>query len=159
MADQKMRSGPDRPALVVAVLLLAVAGLVARDAASQTIVSNYGIGPTAMPYVVAGGLALLGLAHLVVAFRDGLPAPDTADPRALGWIIAGLVGFIACVTLDGGFSIATAMLFGFTARGFGREALVKDLAIGFFMGLIIYVIFFKLLTLSLPAGPLERLLV
>ncbi|MFN3671572.1 MAG: tripartite tricarboxylate transporter TctB family protein [Bosea sp. (in: a-proteobacteria)] len=159
MANEKIRSGADRPALVVGLLLLAVAGLVARDAASQTIVSNYGVGPTAMPYVVAGGLALLGLAHLIVAFREGLPAPDTSDPRALGWIVAGLAGFIACVALGGGFVIATAMLFAFTARGFGREALAVDLAIGFAMGLVIYVLFFKLLTLSLPAGPLERLLV
>lgn len=159
MANEKTRSGPDRAALVVGVLLLAVAALVARDAASQTIVSNYGVGPTAMPYVVASGLGLLGLAHLVVAFRDGLPAPDSSDPRALGWIVAGLVGFIACVALSGGFIVATALLFGFTARGFGREALVADLVIGFVMGLVIYVVFFKLLTLSLPAGPLERLLV
>lgn len=159
MANEKTRSGPDRAALVVGVLLLAVAALVARDAASQTIVSSYGVGPTAMPYVVASGLGLLGLAHLVVAFRDGLPAPDSSDPRALGWIVAGLVGFIACVALGGGFIVATALLFGFTARGFGREALVADLVIGFMMGLVIYVVFFKLLTLSLPAGPLERLLV
>ncbi|KQU50430.1 hypothetical protein ASG72_17640 [Bosea sp. Leaf344] len=159
MANEKTRSGPDRAALVAGVLLLAVAALVARDAASQTIVSSYGVGPTAMPYVVASGLGLLGLAHLVVAFRDGLPAPDSSDPRALGWIVAGLVGFIACVALGGGFIVATALLFGFTARGFGREALVTDLVIGFVMGLVIYVVFFKLLTLSLPAGPLERLLV
>lgn len=159
MANEKTRSGPDRAALVVGVLLLAVAALVARDAASQTIVSSYGVGPTAMPYVVASGIGLLGLAHLVVAFRDGLPAPDSSDPRALGWIVAGLVGFIACVALGGGFIVATALLFGFTARGFGREALVADLVIGFVMGLVIYVVFFKLLTLSLPAGPLERLLV
>ncbi len=148
----------DRPALVVGLLLLAAAAIVAFDASRQTITSNYGVGPTAMPYVVCTGLVVLGLAHLVVAFKEGLPKPEPADVRALLWIGGGLVGLIACIALGGGFIIATAILFACTARGFGRDALPADIAIGFVMGASIYLLFLKLLTLSLPAGPLERLL-
>jgi putative tricarboxylic transport membrane protein len=148
----------DRPALVVGFLLLAVAAIVAFDASRQTITSNYGVGPTAMPYVVCAGMALLGLAHLFVAFRDGLPKPEAADGRALLWIGGGLVGLIACIALGGGFIIATAILFSCTARGFGREALLVDIAIGLALGTAIYLLFLKLLTLSLPTGPLEALL-
>lgn len=72
--------------------------------------------------------------------------------RALLWIGGGLVGLIACIALGGGFIIATAILFACTARGFGRDALPADIAIGFVMGASIYLLFLKLLTLSLPGG-------
>ncbi len=42
----------DVPALVVAVILFVLAGLVLRDAVSLSQASAYGIGPEAMPYVV-----------------------------------------------------------------------------------------------------------
>jgi putative tricarboxylic transport membrane protein len=44
-----------------------------------------------------------------------------------------------------------------TAAAFGRRAFFIDLAIGFVLGLAVYLVFTKLLALSLPAGPLERL--
>lgn len=148
----------DRPALVVGLLLLAAAAIVAFDASRQTIISTYGVGPAAMPYVVCAGLAVLGLAHLLVALRDGLPKPEVADESALLWIVGGLVGLIACIALGGGFIVAATILFACTARGFGRDALVADIAIGLVLGAVIYLLFLKLLTLSLPAGPLERFL-
>jgi putative tricarboxylic transport membrane protein len=153
-----MLSSIDRPALVVGLLLLGSAALVAFDASRQTIVSTYGVGPTAMPYVVGTGLAVLGLAHLVVAFKEGLPKPEAADGRALLWIGGGLVGLIACIALGGGFIVATTILFACTARGFGRDALIVDIVIGAVLATVIYLLFLQLLTLALPAGPLERLL-
>lgn len=159
MANETITRRIDRPALVVALLLLACAGIVARDAASQTIVSTYGLGPTAVPYLVSICLAVLGLAHLVVAFKDGLPKPDPADGGAILWITIGLVGLVACIALGGGFIIATAMIFAFTARGMGRRAFLVDAIIGLVLGAAIFLVFQKLLTLSLPAGPLERLFI
>lgn len=147
----------DRPALVVAALLLGCAGLVAYDASQQTIVSTYGVGPTAMPYVVCAGLVMLGLAHLVVAFKDGIPKPEAADSGAILWITAGLVGLVGCIAFGGGFITATALVFACTARGFGRRAFAIDFIIGLGLGLAIFLMFSKLLTLTLPSGPLERL--
>ena len=157
MTNEKLARRADRPALIVGLLLLAVAGVVYYDASQQTITSNYGVGPTAMPYVACAGLVVLGLAHLFVAFRDGLPKPEEADRGALLWIIGGLAGLIACIALGGGFVVAITILFACTARGFGRRALPADIAIGFGLGLAIFLAFAKLLTLLLPAGPLERL--
>jgi putative tricarboxylic transport membrane protein len=159
MTNENLTQGPDRPALVVGVLLLIVAALVGYDASQQTITSNYGIGPTAMPYVVCTGLTILGLAHFFVAFRGGLPKPEAADSTALLWIVAGLVVLIACIALGGGFVLAITAVFACTARGFGRRAFLIDAIIGFVMGLAIFLVFAKLLTLLLPMGPLERLLV
>ncbi len=155
--NEKLTQGADRPALVVGLLLLIVAALVGYDASQQTITSNYGVGPTAMPYVVCIGLVALGLAHFFVAFREGLPQPEEADSKALLWIAGGLVFLIACIALGGGFIIAITVVFACTARGMGRQGLLVDAAIGFVLGLAIFLIFAKLLTLILPAGPLERL--
>lgn len=159
MTNEKLARGPDRPALIVGLLLLALAGTVYYDASQQTITSNYGLGPTAMPYVACAGLVVLGLAHLFVAFREGLPKPERADGGALLWIVGGLVGLIASIAAGAGFTIAITILFACTARGFGRRALVADAIIGFVLGLGIFLVFAKLLTLLLPAGPLERLFI
>lgn len=157
MTNDTRTQGANKPALVVGVLLLITAALVGYDASQQTITSTYGVGPTAMPYVVAAGLVILGLAHFVVAFREGLPQPEDADNNALLWIAGGLVFLIACIALGGGFIIAITVVFACTARGMGRQALLIDAAIGFVLGLVIYLVFAKLLTLILPSGPLERL--
>lgn len=149
----------DGPALVVAVVLFVLAALVLRDAASLTMTAAHGIGPEAMPYVVGGFLAALGIGHLIVAFREGLPHPATeADPVAIAWLTGGLIALIACIGLNLGFIPATALLFAATARAFGRRALLTDLAIGVGLGLAIYLLFSKLLALGLPQGPLERLI-
>jgi putative tricarboxylic transport membrane protein len=148
----------DRPALVVAALLLIASALVFYDARAQTIVSTYGLGPTAMPYLVCSVLGILGLSHLVVAFRDGLPKPEAVDRNSILWLAGGLIGLIACIGLGGGFILATAIVFSFTARSFGREALAVDLGIGLVLGLAIFLMFSKLLQLTLPSGPLENLL-
>ena len=62
MTNDTRSQSANKPALVVGVLLLIFAALVGYDASQQTITSTYGVGPTAMPYVVAAGLAILGLA-------------------------------------------------------------------------------------------------
>jgi putative tricarboxylic transport membrane protein len=158
MSDTRNPPRPDRRALGVGVALLALAGLVLRDAYGQTIAATYGLGPTAMPILVSIVLGALALGHFVVAFRGGLPEAPDGDPVAIGWIALGLGFLIACIGLGGGFIAAATVLFATTARAFGRRAFLMDLAIGLIIGLVIFVTFSKLLTLTLPSGPLERLL-
>jgi putative tricarboxylic transport membrane protein len=158
MNDMSQRRGVDRPALVVGLLLTGLAAIVLRDAFAQTMVATYGIGPKAMPLLIGGGLLLLAIGHFVVALREGLPRPDSADPVAIGWAVTGLLGLIGAIWLGAGFIIATAIVFAFIARAMGRRALLADLGIGFGLGIAIYLMFAKVLTLSLPMGPLERLI-
>ena len=149
----------DVPALVVAGLLFGAAALVIRDAAVMTMATSIGVGPEAMPYSVGAFLIALGIGHLVLAVRSGLPRPATeADPVAIGWLAGGLVALIACIAFGAGFIPATALLFAATSRAFGRQALPVDLAIGAVLGVAIYLLFSKLLALGLPEGPLERLM-
>jgi putative tricarboxylic transport membrane protein len=147
----------DQAGIVIAALLLAAGGIILWDMTTLQITSVYGVGPKAMPIVVAAGLILLSVGNLVIALRGELPDRESADPKAILLILGGLAGLIALIGLGGGFIPATAVLFATTAAAFGRRAFLPDLAIGAGLGLLIFLLFDKLLTLSLPAGPLERL--
>lgn len=157
MDDPRVHS-LDRAGLVIAGLLLALAAVILWDTTKLQIAPVYGVGPTAMPYVVAGGLLLLVLGNLIMAWRGELPAREPVAPKAIAFILGGQLALIALIGLGAGFIAATAVLFAATATAFGRRAIFADLAIGLVLGAIIYVVFVKLLTLGLPAGPLERLL-
>ncbi len=148
----------DPAGIAIAAVLLAAAGVILWDMTTLTITSVYGVGPKAMPIVVAAGLAILSVGNLVMALRGELPERESADPKSILLILGGLAALIALIGLGGGFIPATAILFATTAAAFGRRGFLTDLAIGLGFGLLIFLLFDKLLTLSLPAGPLERLL-
>ncbi len=143
---------------IVAVALALMTGVIFWDASQLQITSAYGVGPKMMPIVVGSGLLVLAVANLVMALRGDLPPRESADPKAILLVLGGLAALIAIIGLGGGFIPATAILFAATSAAFGRRGFITDLIIGFALGLIVFLIFDKLLTLSLPAGPLERLL-
>jgi putative tricarboxylic transport membrane protein len=148
----------DPAGIVIVVLLLVTAGVLFWDASQLTLTSTYGMGPQAMPRVIGAGLVLLAIANLVMTLKGELPERESADPKAILLILGGLAALIALIGLGGGFIPATAILFATTSAAFGRRAFLTDLAIGAGLGLIVFLLFDKLLTLSLPAGPIERLL-
>ena len=145
-----------RPTAAIGVGLIALAALTWFDARSMTIATQYGVGADAASYFVAAALGVLGLAHLGSAMKPGLVA-DEADWGAVAWIMLGLGGLIGLISLGGGFILGSTLLFAFTARAFGRRALVADVIIGAVIATLVFVLFNKLLQLSLPQGPLERL--
>ena len=148
----------DRAGVVIAVALAALAALLVWDANQLKSNTVYGMGPEAMPVVIAVGLGLLAIGNLIDALRGNLPARESADPGAVWLILAGLALLIAIIGFGGGFILATSALFVTTARAFGRRAILADFGIALVMTTLIYLAFDRLLTLSLPAGPLERLL-
>jgi len=152
------RRRSDPAGYVIAAMLLALAGIIFWDASSLQLSSAYGVGPKAMPMVVAAIIAALAIGNLVMTLRGELPERESADPKAILLILGGLAALIALIGLGGGFIIATAILFATTSAAFGRNAFLVDLAIGLGLGVLLFLLFDKLLTLSLPAGPLERLL-
>ena len=147
----------DTAGIVVAALLVIFAAAIFLDTSRLNLAATYGLGPKAMPYVIAGGLILLAIGNLVIALRETPPERESADPKAIALILGGLAVLIACVGFGVGFIPAIAVLFATTSAAFGRRAFLVDFAIGAGLGLVIYVVFDKLLTLSLPAGPIERL--
>ena len=158
MTEPVARKRPEVSALVVAAALFVVAAAIVIDADRLEITSTYGLGPKAVPFVIATGLVLLGIGHVIMAFRGIWPEPEPGDPKALLFILGGLAALIATIGFGGGFIPATTILFVATAAAFGRRALFTDFAIGLVLAVIVFLIFDKLLTLSLPAGPIERLL-
>lgn len=143
--------------LVVGLGLLVLAAIVALDASRLPAGALYGVGPAAPAIIVAAGLTLLGIATLVAAWRGASEEAPSVDAGPVLAILFGLALLIAVVALGGGFVPAFTILFAATAWGFGSRALHWDLAIGFTLALAIYLSFTKLLALTLPQGPLERL--
>jgi putative tricarboxylic transport membrane protein len=148
----------DRAGVVIAALLAGLAAVLVWDARGLQSTTMYGMGPEAMPVVIASGLALLAIGNLVDALRGHLPARESADPVPVVLILAGLALLIGIIGFGGGFILATSALFVTTSAAFGRRAVLVDSAIALVMSTLIYLAFDRLLTLSLPAGPLERLL-
>ena len=156
MQSQERRVDP--AGIVVAVLLAVLAGVIVWDMTTLQITQTYGVGPKAMPIVVAVGLALLAIGNLVMAFRGEFPEREQAAHLPIVLILGGLAAVIVLIGIGGGFIPAMTILFAATAAAFGRRAILVDLAIGFVLGTAAYLMFAKLLSLSLPMGPLERLL-
>ncbi len=155
MQSQDRRVDP--AGIVVAALLALLAGVILWDMTTLQITQTYGVGPKAMPIVVASGLGLLAIGNLVLAFRGGFPEREPAAHLPVVLILGGLLAVIVLIGIGGGFIPAVTILFAATAAAFGRRAILTDLAIGFVLGTVAYLTFSKLLALSLPMGPLERL--
>ncbi|MEP9376938.1 tripartite tricarboxylate transporter TctB family protein [Aquabacter sp. CN5-332] len=154
----QIKTKPDIPGMLVAAGLLALAGLIWWDTTRLAQRVVYGVGPDAAPKVVAIGLALLAVANFAMALRGALPARKRDDWRPLVFIVGGMLALMAILSFGGGYILATAVLFTATAAAFGRRAIVADFIIGLVVGVVTYLLFAKLLTLSLPVGPLESLI-
>jgi putative tricarboxylic transport membrane protein len=155
--SQPARRGVDRAGVVIALALALIAAVLVFDASRIQANVVYGLGPQAMPIIVAIGLAILALGNLINALRGDTSDREDMDFRPVLLILAGLALMIAVIGVGGGFIPAMTLLFAATATAFGRRAIATDLAIGLVIATVIYLAFSKLLTLSLPAGPLERL--
>jgi putative tricarboxylic transport membrane protein len=149
---------PDIAGLAIAGILLIIALVIFWDTHTLALAPTYGLGPKAMAYVVASGMAVLAFGHAFLAWRGDFPERESFDPKAIVLILGGFAALIAIIALGGGFIPATAVLFAATSTAFGRRAIVTDLLIGAGLAVAVFLLFDKLLTLSLPAGPIERLL-
>lgn len=156
--DTRVPRGIDRAGIVIALALTALAVVLVVDALRIQANVVYGLGPQAMPIIVAIGLVVLAVGNFINALSGGDAAPEDMDFRPVLLILAGLAMMIAIIGVGGGFVPAMTVLFAATSTAFGRRAIVADLVIGAVIALVIYLAFSKLLTLGLPEGPLERLL-
>jgi putative tricarboxylic transport membrane protein len=147
----------DRAGIVIALALTLIAVVLVVDALRIQANVVYGMGPQAMPILIAIGLGILAVGNLINALRGENSEREDMDFRPVLLILAGLALMITVIGVGGGFIPAMTILFAATATAFGRRAIVADLIIGFVIATVIYLAFSKLLTLSLPAGPLERL--
>jgi putative tricarboxylic transport membrane protein len=160
MSDAERASAerrPDKAALVIAVILIVVSLLIAWSTSRMGGVAGYSpVGPKTFPYIIAFFLFGLGVLTAIEGWRGDFPEREPQVFGPMFWIIGGLA--IQMLTMRTvGFSIATGILFAFTARGFGRGPLWMTVPIGIVFSFVVWFIFAKGLQLSLPAGPFEKL--
>lgn len=159
VAHTTERRRPDRAALIIAAGLLALAALLAWDASRLGAGGAYArIGPQTIPYVIAICLAGLAAWTVLAAYRHDFPEREQQDKLPVVWIVGGLLLQMILIKFTG-FSIATGILFAMTARGFGRVNLPLALLSGILISALVWFVFARILQLTLPAGPLEHLMI
>lgn len=119
------------------------------------------VGPKAVPFVVAGGLILLGGGLTFAALRGGwswaLEEQVEAPPnlRALALMAAGLAANLALIG-PLGFSIAATAQFVLVAAAFGSRRPVRDLVLALVLTLAVWFLFVEALGVNIGAGLLEQ---
>jgi putative tricarboxylic transport membrane protein len=146
---------PDWAALCIAAVLAAIAAVIAWDTSRLGAGGAYArIGPQTVPFVIAFCLAGLSLWTVFEAVRGDFPEREKQELAPVLWVVGGLVAQMVLLKYAG-FSIATGVLFAMTARGFGKVNLAVVLPAGIILAGVIWLIFARLLQLSLPAAALE----
>ncbi len=150
------RKAVDRAGLFIALILAIIAAVVAWDASHISVVQSYArVGPKAFPYVIAGALAAFAILTAIEALK-GAPEREPDEFSPVLWILGGLAAQTALVSYTG-FSIATGLLFAATAKAFGRGNFAFTIPAGIAISFVLWFLFAKGLSLTLPIGPLERL--
>jgi len=137
----------------------------AEEARVRDILRQFGTGDaeartlmSAGPYplvVLAGLLIFTGLAVRHVRRHPTLTARGNEAVRRapVGWLAAGIIAYLLLAE-RGGFVVASAALFWFTARAFDSRRPLRDAAFSVVISVGAYLLFARVLQLSLPAGVL-----
>lgn len=147
---------PDRAVLVIAAVLgLAAIGIFYGTWQQGGVAGYSPVGPKTVPYVISAALAALSVFTAIAGLRGDFPEREAQNLPPMLWVIGGLA--LQMLTMRTvGFSIATGLLFAFTAKGFGKGPLWMTIPIGIVFSFVVWFIFAKGLQLSLPVGWLER---
>ena len=161
----------------MAVALLALAAVLIVSALGITRGGGYSvIGPATVPLVVAVGLLVLGAIFAATHHRPARSptwrSMAAEEERATHWPTVGLVALALvgyALALDGfalgpvevpglGYIVATGLFLPLTARILGSRSPIRDVIVGFGIGIVIYFGFTEFLGVRLPAGILGPLL-
>jgi putative tricarboxylic transport membrane protein len=121
------------------------------------------VGPKAVPFVVAGGLLLLGAGLVYEALRGGWSheLEDVQDAPPINWRAFALLlaGLAANLFLIGplGFSVAATVQYVLVAAAFGSRRFLRDAALALVLTLAVWFLFVELLGVNIGAGLLEGL--
>lgn len=161
---------------LVAVAILALAALLILAALGIARGGGYTvIGPTTIPLVVAVGLLVLGaIFALRTTVRPDSELAELAaeEERVTHWPTVGLAALALggyALALDGfaigpvdvpglGYIVATGIFLPLTARILGSRSPIRDVIVGFGIGMVVYFGFTEFLGVRLPAGILGPLL-
>lgn len=138
--------------IVVLIFSLAVIEGARRMPESAT----FGPGPGFLPFWLGVALAVLAVLQIVGGWRrsepDGRVFPGAAGLLPVALTLAGLAAYILLLERLG-FMLATGLLVAFLLGVVERERWWVALGIGALNALALYVIFYRLLGVSLPRNP------
>lgn len=157
----------DRAQYALAAFLVVAGAYVVYDATGLgRAFADQPVQPYALPYLVGGGLVVLGLALAVLTARGDRPEAEEgedvdlsekADTRTVA-LLAGV--FLANVLLIDwlGWAITGAFLFATSAWVLGSRTWVRDIAIGAALSVGSFYGFYVGLGIPIPAGILDGVL-
>ncbi|WP_162788349.1 tripartite tricarboxylate transporter TctB family protein [Amycolatopsis albispora] len=145
-----------RATLAFGALMLVAAVLVVVDAVGLPETSAV-VGPAAVPLPVGVLLAVVGAALLVRSRAQLATATPGADRPPHGVLrVVALVGTLAAFALllpVLGYVVCSAALFTATAMLLGAPRRPSTAAIGWTLAAVVFLVFDRLIGLTLPAGP------
>jgi putative tricarboxylic transport membrane protein len=133
--------------------------IVSETALLEVAQTHAAVGPKLFPYLVGGGLIVIGalVLHQAVFGHIAHERGFELDRGAVALISAGLVAQMFLLEWLGWIP-STTLLFMAVARAFGRRALLVDALLGLVLSSLVFIIFNYGLDLSLPSGVLGDLL-
>ena len=165
MSGERSRLAADSsvwPDIMVGVFVLLLGALALWQAMTIPESPIYAqVGPKAVPYVVAGGLILLGGGLVSAALRGGWSwtLEEVAEAPPVNWRALALLGagLVANLVLIGplGFSIAATAQFVLVAAAFGSRRPLRDLVLALVLTLAVWFLFVEALGVNIGAGLLE----
>jgi len=153
--------------LMLAVAVVLFGALVLWQTTEIRLTPAYStVGPRVIPFIVGGGLVLIGLwlAVEVVSGRAAAPSGESedADPTlatdwaTVGMLAAALIAYLVLIE-PVGFVLATGVLYAGAAYAMGSRRPLRDAATGLILGVVLFLVFTRGLGLSLPGGVLAGL--
>jgi putative tricarboxylic transport membrane protein len=134
--------------LAVALVVLAQAFMIPDGGGYQA------VGPRAFPLLVGIGMAVVAVIGVVQAFRD--PVSREGADEGVHWrpvlLLIGALALYAVLLAPVGYWQATTLFFVAVARVLGSRKLVRDLVVGLLLALATYVLFDRVLGITLPPG-------
>ncbi|MEU7746399.1 tripartite tricarboxylate transporter TctB family protein [Nonomuraea sp. NPDC049158] len=135
--------------LAVALVVLAQAFMIPDGGGYQA------VGPRAFPLLVGIGMAVVAVIGVVQAFRAPVTREGGED-KGVHWrpvlLLIGALALYAVLLAPVGYWQATTLFFVAVARVLGSRKLVRDLVVGLLLALATYLLFDRVLGITLPPG-------
>ncbi|MCA2227316.1 tripartite tricarboxylate transporter TctB family protein [Nonomuraea aurantiaca] len=134
--------------LAVALVVLAQAFMIPDGGGYQA------VGPRAFPLLVGIGMGVVAVIGVVQAFRE--PATREGEDEGVHWrpvlLLIGALALYAVLLAPVGYWQATTLFFVAVARVLGSRKPVRDLVVGLLLALATYLLFDRVLGITLPPG-------
>ncbi|MEU7862507.1 tripartite tricarboxylate transporter TctB family protein [Nonomuraea sp. NPDC049141] len=136
--------------LAVALVVLAQAFMIPDSGGYQA------VGPRAFPLLVGIGMAVVAVIGVAQAFRAPVSSEGESEDEGIHWrpvlLLIGTLALYATLLVPVGYWQATTLFFLAVARVLGSRKLVRDLVVGLLLALATYLLFDRVLGITLPPG-------